>query len=231
MYDDDERGRNGRVTRVYGYHDQVSRKERGIKRGGALAMERAATGASPYSGRTWTTAVVGDGQRRRGRRGANGAATASRTGGDAGAAAGADGARVAPARCRAVRGQPDGRRPSMRSFSAARAARAAADARRTRRRRGQRERARRRRSRRPNARRLGGGSVSRWPRPVRQPRRQRPARRHRQRRGADDGALAGGFVRRRRRGRPRLRQGSRRRVARLGAGPRADARARHVART
>jgi hypothetical protein len=49
MYDDDERGRNGRVTRVYGYHDQVSRKERGIKRGGALAMERAATGASPYT--------------------------------------------------------------------------------------------------------------------------------------------------------------------------------------
>jgi len=34
MYDDDERGRNGRVSRVYGYDDQVSRKERGIKRGG-----------------------------------------------------------------------------------------------------------------------------------------------------------------------------------------------------
>ena len=53
MYDDDERGRNGRVTRVYGYH-QVSRKERGIKRGGALAMERAATGASPYTQETNT---------------------------------------------------------------------------------------------------------------------------------------------------------------------------------
>jgi len=48
MYDDDERGRNGRVSRVYGYDNQVSRKERRNKEGGALAMERAATGASPY---------------------------------------------------------------------------------------------------------------------------------------------------------------------------------------